>query len=574
MTKWYSVKKWVVSGALTVLLTACSSLAQTHNGALQAQTASEASLLGDYLVGSYAHSLDNAQASALYYARAYAQTPEDRVLGRKALATTITSGDMASALKIARRLKDFHPDEPMARAVLAVEAFKDGRHKAVSRYTQEPTYDRTVQVIFDILKGWNEVALGNEDSARESFASIGEGVYFDIVGTLQTAKLEAGMGRYASATDAFKTVEKSGLFGIETALSKARASIWAGESEKALAELQEYAQNNGGFETGPIRRYINDLESQRLVLDVLSPQEEAARALAEPALSFFARNKAFDVAEVFLRLALELDPEHHKAMIWLGSLLENNDRQDEALALYHMIDKSSDYAVAARLSEANIYFDREEDKQALAVLETVNTVHPSFVTREALGRARLVRQNYEEALPIYNRLIESLSEMELMNNPQPLYLRGICYERTGDWQAAVEDFRKVLSIQPDNADALNYLGYTWVDRGENLTEAFEMIKKAVRLEPKSGAIVDSLGWAYYKLGDYAEAKVQIEKAVTLSPSSATIVDHLGDIYWKLGRYREAGYQWERALTLDPTEKETKAIQAKLKGGLKAAEIFP
>lgn len=192
------------------------------------------------------------------------------------------------------------------------------------------------------------------------------------------------------------------------------------------------------------------------------------------------------------------------------------------------------------------------------------------MTRESLGRARLIDENYADALPIYDALVKSMSEEEIKANTQPLYFRGICYEREKQWASAEADFKRVLEIEPDNADALNYLGYTWVDRGENLTEAFEMINKALELDPNSGAITDSLGWAHYKLGQYSEAKTRLEDAVVLAPSSATIIDHLGDVYWKLGRYREAGYQWERALEFDPTDEERSAINMKLKGGLEAA----
>jgi len=227
--------------------------------------------------------------------------------------------------------------------------------------------------------------------------------------------------------------------------------------------------------------------------------------------------------------------------------------------------------VSARLAEANVHFSNEEDDKAIKVLEAVNATHPSFITREALGRARLIRENYADALPIYNALIDSMSEEDLKANTQPLYFRGICYEREKQWDKAEADFKRVLEIEPENADALNYLGYTWVDRGENLTEAFDMIRKAVELEPNSGAITDSLGWAHYKLGQYQEAKSKLEDAVALSPSSATIIDHLGDVYWKLGRFREAGYQWERALEYDPTDEERANIKLKLKGQFEAVQ---
>ena len=101
-----------------------------------------------------------------------------------------------------------------------------------------------------------------------------------------------------------------------------------------------------------------------------------------------------------------------------------------------------------------------------------------------------------------------------------------------------------------------------------LDRAFKMIEKAVELEPESGAIIDSLGWAHYKLGRLSEARKYLEDAAKRSPTSATIIDHLGDVYWRLGRSKEAKYQWIRALGLDPTDKEIKEINDKLKSGLK------
>ena len=178
-------------------------------------------------------------------------------------------------------------------------------------------------------------------------------------------------------------------------------------------------------------------------------------------------------------------------------------------------------------------------------------------------------EDYEQALPYYEALIDDMSEDERKENTQVNYLRGICLERLGRWEEAVVDFEFVLENKPDHADALNYLGYTWVDKGVNLTKAFSLIEKAVELEPKSGAIIDSLGWAHYKLGRYNQARINLEDAAERSPTSATIIDHLGDVYWRLDRKKEAGYQWERAAGLDPTDIELMAIKAKIRDGLGA-----
>lgn len=569
----------LLAGAALLALSACATV--SGQTGYPDTTTPEGQLFGDYLIGSYAGHLEDAAARSKYYTRAYAQAPDDVILGRRAVTSAIRDGNMALSYDLAEKVLDKDPYEPMSRATAGVKAFSKGRNAAAERYFETTTSDFTSQTLMNIMRGWNAVDAGDPDKARAifqsvgiGFAQIGGGQYFDLLGKLQIATLDASQGDIEAAKKAFDLVEVSNLAPLETALSRTRALSVAGDVEIARAYIEKFAQDNGGFETGPVRRYMDRLASGDSLDEVLTPQQEAARALTETSYGFFVRNRADDAAEVFLRFALELDPEHDKAKLWLGSLLENSERKDEAMALFTSIPESSSYIVSAKLSQANIHFSRKEDEKAIAILEATNAAHTSFVTRESLGRARLIRENYEEALPIYNALIDSMSEADIERNSEPLYFRGICYERLKQWDKAVADFKKVLSVDPENAEVLNYLGYTWVDRNENLTEAFEMIRKAVDLNPKSGAIVDSLGWAHYKLGEYEKARLQLEKAVELSPSSATIVDHLGDVYWKLGRFREAGYQWKRALEFDPTDEERAKIKAKLEGGIDAAEAAP
>ncbi|MEP1229323.1 MAG: tetratricopeptide repeat protein, partial [Litorimonas sp.] len=342
------------------------------------------------------------------------------------------------------------------------------------------------------------------------------------------------------------------------------------DKEGALKALKTHDEKADTFGIGAVPYYIRLLESGETLPKIDTPKQQAARALTDPSLLFFFRRRSVDGAEIYLRFARWIDPTYDKANIWLGDLLDNSDREDEAYEITNQIPVKSPYYVSAQLSAANYYFAREEDEQALNVLETLNASHPSFITRDALGRARLIREDYAGALPFYTDIINSMSEEDLKENIDPLRNRGIIYESIDQWDLAEKDFKHVLELVPDDVNTLNYLGYTWVDRGENLTEAFEMIRKAVAAEPESGAIVDSLGWAHYKLGQYTQAKEKLEDAVELSPSSATIIDHLGDVYWKLGRKREAGFQWKRALEFDPSDEEKTSINIKLKSGLEAA----
>ena len=561
--------RFLATVCTAVILTAC----QTAGTASYVgdEPSPEGKLFGEYLAGSYANYLEDSDARSDYYSRAFARAENDIALGRRAMTSALTAGDINLARTLAIEINQKDKKEQMALMLLGEKAFKQGRHKQAQDFFDPATSDLTMSIAMGLMEGWSYVAVNDMEKARATFKSVGGGAYFQNFADLQIAKAEALKGNVEAAKTAFTKAEENGQNAIETRLAKARFLHSIGENDLALKELEAFSTQNGTFESGPVAVYIKALKAGEKIDGLLTPTQEASRALAEAAWSFFLANRARDAAEVFLRLSLNLDPRHDKAVLWMGDILDRTERSDEAMRLYQDIPANSHYIVSAKLAEANVHFSNEEDDKAISVLEDINKTHTSFITKEALGRARLIRENYAEALPIYEALVNSMSEEDLKGNIQPLYFRGISYEREDQWAKAEADFKRVLAIDPDNADALNYLGYTWVDRGENLTEAFDMIRKALELEPNSGAITDSLGWAHYKLGQYQEAKRKLEDAVALSPSSATIIDHLGDVYWKLGRFREAGYQWERALEFEPTDKERAHIKLKLKGQFDAVQ---
>lgn len=536
------------------------------------EDSSRARLLGDYLAGSYARYIRDPQAQSRYFQDAYTLAPDDIRLGRLALYSALFSGDEKLSVRTAEKLYRQDKTESMARTILAVDAFSRGRSSRVKKFASDKSQDFTMGPVLNLIAGWTAVDEGRLDQARRIFKDLGDSAYFDALGQLQLAKLEARDGNINAAIDAFDRVEETGIAGLEVALARSRFDAKRGETEEARARLQSLVDNNPASALGPVGDYIERLDAGRN-LPTPSIKTDAAIALTVPAFEFFVRNQSNDGAETFLRFARWIDPDLDQTALWLASLLEEThdlsaepEVEAEVLSLYRSISDQSPYVVSARLSESNIFFDQDRDEIAIGVLEKLAKDHPSYYTREALGRARFFRENWEEALPFYDTLVESLTEEDLAANPEPLRLRAIIYERLDRWPEAEADFQRVLSYAPEDADTLNYLGYTWVDRGENLEEAFDMIEKALRLEPDSGAITDSLGWAHYKLGQYEEAKKYLEDAVVLTPYSATIVDHLGDVYWRLGRKREATFQWKRALEFDPTDKERETIEAKLAAG--------
>jgi Flp pilus assembly protein TadD len=184
----------------------------------------------------------------------------------------------------------------------------------------------------------------------------------------------------------------------------------------------------------------------------------------------------------------------------------------------------------------------------------------------ALGNILRVRKEFAECADAYTKGVNTLKQPQ-KTNWLIFYFRGICYERSKQWANAEADFKRALDLSPEQAHVLNYLGYSWIDQGVNLDEGMRMIRRAVEQRPDDGYIVDSLGWAYYRIHNYDEAVKQLERAVELKPEDPTINDHLGDAYWKIGRTLEATFQWAHARDLKPDPDDLNKITEKLRTGL-------
>jgi tetratricopeptide (TPR) repeat protein len=155
--------------------------------------------------------------------------------------------------------------------------------------------------------------------------------------------------------------------------------------------------------------------------------------------------------------------------------------------------------------------------EAIARLRPVADANPTdAAVAFALANIYQGEYRYEEAIEVITPAIEALTVLRSADW-RIYFVRGIAFERTGQWPAAVEDFRHALVLSANQPDVLNYLGYTWVDRGENLEEAMTMIQRAVAMRPDAGYILDSLGWGYYKTGDYAQAVTILERALDINP---------------------------------------------------------
>jgi Flp pilus assembly protein TadD len=188
----------------------------------------------------------------------------------------------------------------------------------------------------------------------------------------------------------------------------------------------------------------------------------------------------------------------------------------------------------------------------------------------ALGGVYASKEDFRNAASVYDRAVDRLKK-PTKADWNIYYQRGIAYERLKEWPKAEPNFRTALVLYPDQPQVMNYLGYSWVDMNMNLGQAMDLIRKAVDLRPGDGYIVDSLGWAYYKLGKFDDAVRELERAVSLKPDDAVLNDHLGDAYWRIGRKLEATFQWSHARDMKPDKDVMASVQKKLMEGLPPLE---
>jgi tetratricopeptide (TPR) repeat protein len=222
---------------------------------------------------------------------------------------------------------------------------------------------------------------------------------------------------------------------------------------------------------------------------------------------------------------------------------------------------------SAEIQAALALDDLERTDEALqhldALLERDANDMDVLVTRGNILRGK---KRFDEANVAYDRAIATVGQVE-RRHWTLFYFRGITFERTRRWPQAEADFQRALELMPDQPLVLNYLGYSWVDQGVHLDRAMAILKRAAELRPEDGYIIDSVGWAYYRLGRFEEAVTWLERAIERKPADPVINDHLGDAYWQVGRRLEAYFQWRHARDSKPEPDDLVRIERKIREGL-------
>lgn len=525
---------------------------------------------GAYLAARHATNVNDSSKAALFYERALSDQPDDPAILERAFMAALTAGDMTRAVPLARRLAVIDPDERMARLTLALAALRDGRFGDASAEMDAAAPGPFTALVGTLTHAWAAVGAGDKERALEKIAAFEGRAAFALFRSYHEALMLDVLGDREGAAKAYKkSMETSGGGSIRVVQAYASFAAREGRRDEARSALTSFLEMSGEH---PLAEHeLKRLEAGEALPPLVANAREGVAEALYGLGSALAGDTSSNLAELYLNLALFMRPDFDIARSLLGGAYEAQKRWADAVAAYDKIGKTSPLYLNARIQTAMALDKLDRNKEAVSVLQRVARENPDRIEPlVALGDIHRTKEKYAEAAAEYERAIAIAGE-PTDRDWTLYYARGICFERLGEWEKAEKDLKLALELSGEHPLVLNYLGYSWIEQHHRLDEALAMIEKAVERRPNDGFIVDSLGWARYRLGEYDLAVKYLERAVELQPGDPTINEHLGDAFWKVGRRIEARYQWSHALSLEPEAGREKILRTKLDFGLEAGE---
>ena len=527
-------------------------------------------LLGSYLAGRYASAINNSRMASEYYLKALEIDPHNQDLLERAFSSVVADGRFDDAVQLAKRLDPKSSSQGIARLVLLTNDIRQKHFDAaLDRIAASPDAGFGTLTL-PLVRAWIMAGQGKTDDAIKELHQLDKNHAYAPFQESNTALIYDFGNENDKAADAYEKIvgSDSGVQLIDV-LSYAYFLARTGADSRAKALLETYSKK---FQSNPILSdALAKLEAKKTPARLVNTAADGAAQVLFSIASSLALGDSSGPAAIYLRLATFLKPDFADAHLLLGDLLQRQNRLDTALKEYQAIGPDSPLRWNAQLRVSFILNQTDRTDEAITLLKSLVMQHPEDL--DALtGIADMLREKerYAEARDYYDRAIKSLHP-EAAQNWTLFYARGITFERDKKWGLAEKDFLHALKLKPDQPLVLNYLGYSWIDRGKNLDRAAQMITRAAELLPDDGYIVDSMGWLKFRQGDYKGAMEQLERAVLLHPEDPTINDHLGDAYWMMNRHLEARFQWRHALAMKPDSALAATVEEKLKSGLKSGD---
>ncbi|HWA90931.1 MAG TPA: tetratricopeptide repeat protein [Rhizomicrobium sp.] len=528
---------------------------------LFAKSEPDALSYGAYLSARVAADEHDMADAARFYRQSLDRDPNDPTLLALAFFYETSAGEIDRASELASRMVVATPDDRASRLVLAVSALKRGNYKEARAQIDKSAKGTFASLTVALVDAWAAAGAGDEVSALTDMKSLSGQSGAESMAAFHQALLLDYLGKTEAADAAYNEAMKADVPAPRLFNAYGRFLERQGRKADAQALYDKLASNGALAPVVAVAR-ARMAKGEKPDPMIERPGDGVSEALFGIAASLTEESSA-DVSVLYLRLALYLKPDFDLANILLGDRMDTLQKYADAIDAYKNVPKDSPYRRMAQIQVATDEARLDKTDDAIAALKQLAADDPNDVsTWTALGDAYRADSKFADAAAAYDHAVTALGTPQKKDWPL-FYARAIARDRSKDWPGAEADLQAALKLSPDEPQTLNYLGYSYVDQGRNIPEALKMLEKARSLKPYDGYIVDSVGWAYYKLGRYGEAAKTLQDAILLVPGDPTINDHYGDALWKIGRKLDARFQWNHALVFGPDAPEKSEIEKKL-----------
>lgn len=522
---------------------------------------------GLYLAGRVAHLRRDFNTAANYYVEVINNDPSNADLISRLYVILSSEGRVSEAAVYAKDALKAGDQNNFTYIIIAVDYMKKKQYEDALKTISQlkgPVYD---EFINPLMVSWVMAGQGKKEEALKELEKIRKEPALEAMYNFHAGMINDYFDDSIEATKHYQyLIEEAKLeMSFRSLQLISNFYIRNGEKEKAVELVGRY--NDDRFMIDMLKRLYNTVEKAdpAKTEKILSSADYGlAEALFSIAATLRQGPAGVDLAHIFICLSIYSNPNYDLANLLLADILESREMYDKAILLYDKIGKDKETYYTAQIKIAINYTITKQYDKAVEVLRRLMVDNPNDyqVFLDLADNLRMLRK-YDEAIEYYNKAIDNISEVK-NRNWVAFYALGVAHERNGNWEKAEENLKKSIELSQNHFVPLNYLGYCWVIRGENVEEALSMIIEAYNQAPNDGHIIDSLGWALYKIGMYQEAVTYLEKASEIEPGNALVSNHLGDAYWMTGRKVEAAFQWEHVLVLDEDIEEVDIEEVKSK----------
>jgi tetratricopeptide (TPR) repeat protein len=521
---------------------------------------------GNFLVGQYAASrFDFPQAASAMRNALVADPSAAAGLAGEAFLLELLAGNTGTASALATAV----PRDPLAQLLLAGSAARAGHwHEALRRYQSIPTPDGLTAIMKPLLVAWALKGAGQTSAALTALQTQSNAPGLRTVFALHTALIADQAGLVATAAQNYGIVQGSlsvpNLRLAELLASwDARTGDMTGADQVLdgltpdLAMAMTVPALKKRVMTPPVPNAVDGLAE--VYVNLAAAFQDEANNERQPG----ARARGQQTVLILLQLGLQLRPDLSEARLLLSDVIDTGSNAAVAMAPLAAIAPSDPLYPLAAMREAVLLARLGQTAEAQQKLQELAAAYPTNAEPLlAMGDLLRNQSDYLDAAAAYSKALAVLPP----DSPATwlvYYDRGMSYDQGGDWAKAQPDLQHALKLSPGQPYVLNYLGYSWAVKRQNMPEARRMIEQALQAVPNDGAIIDSLGYVMLQQGQATQAVTTLTKAVNLEPDDPTINAHLGDAYAAAGDHLQAIFQWRRALQLGPDPDLASELLAKL-----------